>query len=181
MSNQAAAKDMVIIGLGANLDSPMEMMRESLRKLAARPGLVLKAVSPVYLTEPQGGPKNQNWYHNAVVLLDCSLKPHELLNMLLAVELDLGRQRLEYCGPRVIDLDFLAWGSLVINDAPELIIPHPRMHQRLFVIAPLARVAPKWRHPVLGRTAAEILAEINPDGQGIRQLDTNEPLAQGLL
>lgn len=171
MMDQAAVKEPVIIGLGANLAQPVAMMRESLQRLGTAPGLKLTEVSSVYLTEPQGGPTGQNWYHNAVALFACELEPLELLKLLLAVELELGRQRLEYCGPRVIDLDFLAWGGLVIDYGPELVVPHPRMHQRLFVMAPLAEVAPNWRHPLTGRTAAEILAGIDPAGQGIGRLD----------
>lgn len=159
-----------IIGLGANLENPLEMIREALARLAETPGLSLLAVSSVYLTEPQGGPQEQNWYHNAVAFLGGEMEPMEMLRLLLAIELEMGRQRLVYCGPRVIDLDFLARGSLIIDRPPELILPHPRMEQRLFVMAPLAEVCPGWRHPGLDRTAAELLAGIPADGQGLIKL-----------
>ena len=179
MMNGQAVYPPVIIGLGANLTEPVTMMRESLRRLGQNPGLKLTALSSVYLTEPQGGPRDQNWYHNAVALFECALAPLDLLKLLLAVELELGRERLEYCGPRVIDLDVLAWGSLVIEDPPDLVLPHPRMHQRLFVMAPLAELAPEWRHPLLGLTASEILAGIDPAGQGIRRLDSGRDWLEG--
>ena len=166
-----AWQEAAVIGLGANLADPLGMMREALLCLSRVEGLTPLAVSPVYLTEPQGGPQDQNWYHNAVALFDCRLDPAELLTILLNVEKELGRQRLVYCGPRVIDLDFLAQGDLVVDRPPELIVPHPRMHLRRFVMAPLADLAPDWRHPLIGRTAAELLAKIPSEGQGFLRLD----------
>ena len=161
-----------IIGLGANLDNPLGMIRTALTRLGQTPGVSLLAVSSVYLTEPQGGPRGQNWYHNAAALLNGGeMTPKELLRLLLAIEADLGRQRLVYCGPRVIDLDLLAWGRAVIDDPPELILPHPRMEQRLFVMAPLAELWPDWLHPVLGRRAADLLADIPAEGQGLVRLE----------
>ncbi len=160
-----------VIGLGANLAEPAEMIREALRRLAETPGLRLLAASSLYLTEPQGGPQDQNWYHNAVAFFDSRLTPRALLDRLLAVEAALGRRRLERYGPRVIDLDFLAQGDLVVEAPPDLVVPHPRMHQRLFVLGPLAEVNPGWHHPLLGRTAAELLADLPTEGQGLKKLD----------
>lgn len=160
-----------IIGLGANLEDPAGKIREALHGLAETPGLRLLAVSSLYLTEPQGGPPDQDWYHNAVAFFDSRLAPRELLETLLAVERAMGRERLEHCGPRVIDLDFLAQGDLVVEAPPDLIVPHPRLPQRLFVLAPLAEVAPDWHHPLLNQTAAELLAAVSPDGQGLKKLE----------
>jgi len=159
-----------LIGLGANLEDPPGMIGEALRRLSAGPGLELLALSSLYLTEPQGGPRDQNWYHNAVAFFKSGLEPLELLQRLLDLEAEMGRQRREPCGPRLIDLDYLAQGDLVIERPPRLILPHPRMTERLFVMAPLAELAPDWRHPVLGRPASEILASIPPDGQGMKIL-----------
>lgn len=162
-----------LVGLGANMESPRAMIGEALCRLKAVEGLAFLAGSSIYLTEPQGGPPGQDWYHNAVAFFDSQLPPAELLKRLLVAEAEMGRVRLELNGPRVIDLDLLAFGPEVINDPPELILPHPRMHQRRFVMAPLAEVAPDWRHPLLGRSALELLEEIPADGQGFKKLSVN--------
>lgn len=170
MTISANLEQAAIIGLGANLDNPADMIRQALGHLKMAPGLDYIAVSSIYLTEPQGGPEGQNWYHNAVAFFLSQLPPEDLLALLLNVEAEMGRQRLERWGPRIIDIDFLAQGGLVVEDTPGLIVPHPRMHQRLFVMAPLAEINPHWRHPVLNRTALEILADIDPSGQGVKKL-----------
>lgn len=170
MINPVSMSKAAIVGLGANLQSPREMIMEALRRLQAMEELTFLAGSSIYLTEPQGGPSGQNWYHNAGAFFDSGLPPNELLKRLLAVEADLGRVRLEPNGPRVIDLDLLAFGAEVIDEPPDLIVPHPRMHQRLFVMAPLAEAAPGWRHPLLNRSAVELLKDIPPDGQGFKKL-----------
>lgn len=162
---------LAVIGLGANLENPLGMIHSALRTLAEIPGLEPAGRSSVYLTEPQGGPDGQNWYHNLVALYRCRLEPRDLLGRLLSVETGLGRQRLERWGPRVIDLDILALGDLVLDESPELIVPHPRLDQRLFVLVPLAEVAPNWRHPISGLTAAEMLTSLDPQGQGLKRLD----------
>jgi 2-amino-4-hydroxy-6-hydroxymethyldihydropteridine diphosphokinase len=164
--NQAA-----IIGLGANLENPLDMIYEAVKKIGELPDTRLAALSSIYLTEPQGGPEGQNWYHNAVAFFETALPPTRLLRALMIAEKAMGRKRLVRWGPRVIDMDFLARGDLVMDAAPELILPHPRMHERLFVMAPLAELAPGWRHPILKRTAAELLAQIPAEGQGIQKLD----------
>lgn len=161
---------LAIIGLGANLEDPPTMIRLALRDLSQTEGLEAAGLSSVYLTEPQGGPEGQNWYHNAVALFRCQLNPHDLLARLLQIESGLGRQRLERWGPRIIDLDLLALGQRVMDDPPRLILPHPRMEQRLFVLAPLAEAAPDWRHPLSGLTASEMLKALDPEGQGLKRL-----------
>ncbi len=148
---------------------PVAMMRQALQLLADGGQFRLTALSSLYLTEPQGGPEGQNWYHNAVALFHCDLSPLQALRRLLAVEAQLGRQRLERWGPRVIDLDFLAWGQLIVQE-PELTAPHPRLPQRPFVLVPLAEVAPQWRHPLSGLSAQQMLAALNYNGQGLRRL-----------
>ncbi len=169
-----------MIGLGANLENPLEMIREAVQRIQELPDTRLAAVSSIYLTEPQGGPEGQNWYHNAVAFFETGLAPTRLLRALMIAEKAMGRKRQVRWGPRVIDLDFLARGDLVMEAPPELILPHPRMHERLFVLAPLAEVAPGWRHPLLGRTAAELLADIPTEGQGLKKLEASGAGLAGL-
>ena len=161
-----------LIGLGANLKNPAEMIAAAVERLAAGPGLKLLAVSSLYLSEPQGGPEGQAWYHNAVAAFDSGLAPRDLLARLMAVEAGLGRRRRrrERNAPRVIDLDWLAQGGLVVEEPPKLILPHPRLAERRFVLAPLVEVAPEWRPPRLGLSARELLADLPAEGQGLKKL-----------
>lgn len=119
--------------------------------------------SPVHETEPLGK-KDQPRYLNQVFRAETSLGARELLDGLLAIERRLGRVRTpgEKWGPRTIDLDLLLYGDRVI-DEPGLTVPHPHMHERRFVLEPLAELVPDARHPVLGKTAAELLAMLPPE------------------
>jgi 2-amino-4-hydroxy-6-hydroxymethyldihydropteridine diphosphokinase len=158
--------------LGANLEEPARQLREAAAILAQTPGLSLVKASQVYLTAPVG-PAGQNWYHNQAILYRCELKPRELLRVLLNAETRMGRIRREHWGPRIIDLDLLFYGDLVLEE-PDLTVPHPRLAERVFVLEPLNEIAPQWLHPVLGLTVAQLWAKIPLEERTSRRLPDAE-------
>jgi len=148
------------LALGTNLGDRRANLRRALNALAQR--LCFVGASSVYETEPVGY-RDQPWFYNAVVACRGSLTPGELLRWLLDIEASMGRRRGPKDGPRLIDLDLIYFGNQVI-DEPDLVVPHPRMHQRAFVLRPLAELAPEVKHPVLGLTAARMLEGLeNPE------------------
>jgi 2-amino-4-hydroxy-6-hydroxymethyldihydropteridine diphosphokinase len=155
----------VYIGLGSNLGDKVANLREALRLLAATHGsaVTLLAVSSLYRTEPVGN-LEQDWFLNAAAKIKTKLSPRGLLNRLLAIERELGRVRTVRNGPRIIDLDILLWDHRIVKE-DDLVIPHPRMHERLFVLDPLAELAPDLRHPILRQTVAECRAELALESQ----------------
>ena len=136
------------IGLGANLGDAADALRMATRELAALPRTTLTAQSSIYRSAPidSSGPD----YLNAAVLLHTALTPHELLAHLQRIELAHGRERPYRNAPRTLDLDLLVFGSVRL-DAPTLTLPHPRLHQRAFVLLPLAEIVPDWHVPDHGR------------------------------
>jgi len=146
------------VGLGANLGEPKKQLQEALKLLNAADEVEVNRVSTFYRNPPLG-PENQPWYVNAVARVRTRLGPEELLRLLQQIETDLGRVRGERWGPRVIDLDLLLYNGEVIF-TPELVVPHPQMHRRVFVLVPLAEIAPLAWHPVLHKSARELLAEL---------------------
>jgi 2-amino-4-hydroxy-6-hydroxymethyldihydropteridine diphosphokinase len=143
------------IGLGANLGDRAETIRSALAELSAAPGVELVAVSALLETEPVG-PVAQPSFLNGVAVVDTSLEARELLDLLLAVETRHGRDRaaVPAQGPRTLDLDLLLYGDAEIGEE-DLQIPHPRLHERAFVLDPLLEVAPGLEVP--GRGTVEAL------------------------
>ena len=125
------------------------------------------AISSLYETQPVDVPE-QPWFLNCVAAIETGKTPRELLQLALQVEGAMGRLRMRSKGPRNIDIDLVLFGDCVV-DEPGLKIPHPAMHQRRFVLEPLVEIAAEARHPVLGKTARELLAAL-PAGQTVRRL-----------
>lgn len=150
----------VYLGLGSNLGERGQNLREALRLLGNDVGI--EAVSSFYETDPVGY-LDQPDFVNAVCYGNTDLDPREMLDLAMSIESQMGRQPSFPNGPRLIDIDILAYGGLVLC-TPELTIPHPRLAERAFVLAPLAEIAPDWVHPVLGKTARELASAIGYDG-----------------
>jgi len=128
--------------MGSNLGDSRRLLRDALEAIGDR----VVAVSPLYETEPVGGPPGQPNYLNVVVELDTDQTPRELLGLARRLEAAAGRVRAERWGPRTLDVDVLLVGDMKV-DEPDLVVPHPRMHERRFVMAPLADLAPELVPP----------------------------------
>jgi 3-oxoacyl-[acyl-carrier protein] reductase len=153
------------IALGSNLGDREATLRSALHELNAAPGIHLVRFSSFHETEPVGGPSGQSRFLNAAAELETELDPAALLAALLAIEQKHGRIRGEKDAPRTLDLDILLYDDLV-RSGPDPVIPHPRMHERRFVLAPLAEIAPQVRHPILGKTIEQLLLTIDGSARG---------------
>jgi 2-amino-4-hydroxy-6-hydroxymethyldihydropteridine diphosphokinase len=146
------------IGLGSNLGQREDFIERAIATLAQTPGIVVCRRSSLYETEPVGVP-DQPWFVNAVVEIETDLSPRELLGVCKQIERSLGRRA--RFGPREIDLDILLYDAIIVNE-PELQIPHARLHQRRFVLVPLAEIAPTVVHPILHREVGELVRDADP-------------------
>ena len=144
------------VALGANLAEPATQVRAALVALSQLASARLLRTSSLYRTAPVGI-AHQPDFINAVAALETTLSPHELLAALFAIEADFGRRRDFHHAPRTLDLDLLLYDAQVI-DTPQLQLPHPRMHLRAFVLAPLLEIAPACRIPGRGQAAAWLAA-----------------------
>ena len=165
----------VHLGAGSNIGDKAANLREAVRRLQGAGEVV--AVSHLYKTAPVGF-EDQDWFLNAALCLKTALAPKEVLDFVLAIEQDLGRVRTFRNGPRTIDIDILLWGDAVI-DVPGLVVPHPRLQERLFVLAPLREIAPDAMHPLSGATIEELFRQVADSG-GVEKVGAFYEGAQGL-
>jgi 2-amino-4-hydroxy-6-hydroxymethyldihydropteridine diphosphokinase len=165
-----AAHHVAFISVGSNLGNKLENCRIGINALAAAPQVNITGRSPFYRTEPVDFTA-QDWFVNAVIRIESALGPFELLDRLQSVQREAGRPAgaIRF-GPRVLDLDLLMVDQLVLED-PRLILPHPRMHHRRFVLQPLCDIDPLLIHPVLGKDMRQLLSELDVRGQQIVELE----------
>lgn len=152
------------VGIGANLGDARANVLDAIERLARLPGARLLQTSSLYRTAPIDSSGDD--YVNAVAALETDLDAHALLQALFAIEQAHGRERPYRNAPRTLDLDLLLYGDAIIDDAPNLIVPHPRMHERAFVLAPLAEVAPNLVIPGRGAVSA-LLAHVGDQGVAV--------------
>jgi 2-amino-4-hydroxy-6-hydroxymethyldihydropteridine diphosphokinase len=162
---------MILLGLGANLPStthgqPEATLAAALAALAAE-GVAVDRLSPWYRSAPVPA-GDQPWYVNGVAAVTTRLAPAALLELLHRVERRFGRVRRDRNEPRVLDLDLLDYHGMVQQEGVQPVLPHPRLHERAFVLLPLRDVAPHWRHPTLSRTVEELAAALPPGQQAER-------------
>ena len=151
----------VYIGFGANVGDRVDFCDRAVTLLSLLPHSQLTGVSLLYETEPvnDGSNPGDGWFLNGVVQLETDITPQSLLSILREIERSLGRDEHNRSGPRTIDLDILFYGGRVITE-PDLVVPHPRLHLRRFVLMPLSELDPLFVHPVRQRTVNQMLAEV---------------------
>ena len=151
------------IALGSNQGNSLDILERSLNVLNLIPGIALKTTSSWYQTKPVGTPQPQPDYLNGCALLSAEQTPEELLTVLQATEIQFGRTNKGTLQPRTLDLDLLLYEDAIV-DTPDLIIPHPRMVERAFVLVPLAEIAPDWIEPKSGNKIAQLLTNVDASG-----------------
>ncbi|MBQ4205591.1 MAG: 2-amino-4-hydroxy-6-hydroxymethyldihydropteridine diphosphokinase [Bacteroidales bacterium] len=159
------ASESVFVLLGSNLGDRQLLVNQACRMMEERCGKIV-AKSRLYESEPWGF-KSEHWFLNQVVEISTSLSPDELMDTLLLIEKELGRDRStphEGYVSRPMDLDILYWGDGLIADGQHVIVPHPRLHLRRFTLLPLCDVAPDYVHPILKKTNRQLLDECQDQG-----------------
>ncbi len=164
-------REAVFIGFGSNLGNRVDFCDRTVTLLSLLPHSQLVAVSSLYETEPvpDAGTPGEGWFLNGVAQIETDLTPQSLLAVCREIERSLGRDPEHRSGPRTIDLDILFYGDRVFQEQ-ELIVPHPRLHLRRFVLEPLVEIEPALVHPVLKQSFRQLLAQLT-DRHQVRRLD----------
>ncbi|WP_321367166.1 2-amino-4-hydroxy-6-hydroxymethyldihydropteridine diphosphokinase [uncultured Desulfuromusa sp.] len=162
-------KSRAFLGFGGNLGDPLSRFCRGRDKLDEHPQVSVVSSSPLYQTPPVGGPEGQPDFLNAVVEIHTGLLPLELLQLCGKIEDRAGRVRDLHWGPRTLDIDLLLIDELIL-ETPVLTLPHPRMHQRHFVLLPLNDMAPQVKHPILHETVNNLLNAL-PEVEGITRIN----------
>ena len=154
-------RETVYIGFGSNVDDRVDFCDRAVTLLSLLPHSTLTGVSLLYETEPvrNGSDPGEGWFLNGVVQLETDIAPHSLLSVLREIERSLGRDQNNRSGPRTIDLDILFYGHRIINET-DLAVPHPRLHQRRFVLMPLSELDPLFVHPVRQESVNYMLSKV---------------------
>ncbi len=165
------ARETVFIGFGSNVGDRLDFCDRAVTLLSLLPHSQLVKVSSLYETEPvnDGAAPGDGWFLNGVAHLETDITPRSLLAACREIELAFGRDQVHRNGPRTLDLDILFYGNRVI-DEQGLVIPHPRLHCRRFVLVPMVELAHDWQHPISRRTMQALLNELH-DSSFVRRLD----------
>ena len=176
-------RETVFIGFGSNVGDRVDFCDRAVTLLSLLPHSQVVGVSLLYETEPVNdhAQPGDGWFLNGVVQLETDVTPKSLLDMLREIERSLGRDEENRSGPRTIDLDILFYGERIINE-PDLVVPHPRLHQRRFVLMPLSELDPLFLHPSLQRTISQLLAEVGSSRRSASCFPSPRPdMAHALL
>ena len=152
----------VYLGLGSNLGNKVDNCLHALERISASDHTHIQAISSLYKTEPIGY-RDQDWFINCVVRVSTTLLPLPLQRFLQGIEKQMGKKKIFTMGPRLIDIDILFYGAEVVEEAG-LLIPHPHLHERAFVLVPLSELSPDLFHPILQKTVKELLQNIEEQG-----------------
>ncbi len=159
----------VYLSIGSNSDDPLGSLLNAIELILKQSGVKPRGLGSFYETEPQGK-TDQPWFVNSAVSIDTWHSPDELLDMVKRIEKQLGRVPTERWGPREIDIDIIFYDNITVC-TDELVIPHPLVEERRFVLKPLMDIDPKLVHPVLGETVTELYHKLPEEGQALRKLD----------